>query len=348
MLIGIKTYTLNNGNLCKMALPERVIAILDMGHGNSTVIKDTDRIIIVDAGPGSGLLEFLTEQGVQEINALLISHADQDHIGGVMALLSSGLFRVGIVRVNTDSIKGSKAWDDLLYELDQLGNQDAIDFRPSLTVRDSGEFDLEFFKIQILGPSNYLAGKGPGSTDRDGRRISTNTISTVIRILDQKLDPIVLLPGDIDAIGLDDLVNHEVVASAPILVYPHHGGFSGSPDMVEEFTIRLCRLVRPATVIFSNGRGYFDTPRPEIVSTLRKNVDRVRILCTQLSEHCARNLPQSDPVHLADVYSRGRESHRCCAGSVVIDISLPEPIVPIVKLHQEFVNSVAPTALCNS
>lgn len=160
-----------------MALSDHVIAILDIGHGNSTIIKDTNRIAIIDAGPGSSLLEFLTEQGIKQIDVLLISHADQDHIGGVMALLSSGLFKFGIVRLNTDSLKGSDAWDDLLYELDLLGGQNAIDFRPSLTVRDSGEFDLEFFKIQILGPSNYLAGKGSGSTDRNGRKISTNTIS---------------------------------------------------------------------------------------------------------------------------------------------------------------------------
>jgi competence protein ComEC len=329
-----------------MTTPDCVVAILDVGHGNSTVVKDNRGVVVIDAGPKSGLLEFLTEQNINRIDTLLISHADQDHIGGIIALLASRQFTLGTVRLNTDSLKGSDAWDDLLYELDQLGYQNIIDFRPSLTVNDSGDYDLDSFKIQILGPSNYLASKGPGSRDRQERKISTNSISAVIKILDPNLKPIVVLPGDVDEIGLDDLIDHQIDASAPILVYPHHGGFTGSPEMIEEFTYRLCRLVSPTTVIFSIERKRYNNPRPEIIATLLANLKQVRIMCTQLSEHCAENLPKTIPTHLADAYARGRESNQCCAGSVIIDLSLTEPVIPLLSLHQQFVDVVAPTALC--
>lgn len=329
-----------------MATPDHFVAILDVGHGNSTVIRDNKLVTIIDAGPKSGLLEFLVEQGIDRIDTLLISHADQDHIGGIVGILSSKQFQVGIVRLNTDSLQGSDTWDDLLYELDKLEHQNSIDFRPSLTVSDSGQYDLENFKLQILGPSNYLASRGPGSRDQHGRKISTNSISAVIRILDQHHNPVVLLPGDLDEIGLDDLIGHNIDAAAPLLVYPHHGGFSGSSEMVEEFTQRLYRLVSPNSVIFSIGRERYGTPRPEIVGALLANQNRLRILCTELSEHCAGYLPKAIPSHLADIYARGKETNKCCAGSVIIDLTLPEPLIPFLNLHQQFIDVTAPTALC--
>jgi competence protein ComEC len=222
-----------------------------------------------------------------------------------------------------------------------------LDFRPSLTITDSGTLDLATFKIEVLGPSNYLAGKGPGSNDRSGRRISTNSISSVIRILNNDNVPLLLLPGDIDEIGLDDIISHGVNATSPIVVFPHHGGLPSSPEIVEEFTHRLFNLVTPSVVIFSIERGErYRNPRPEIITTLKNHFENVRIMCTQLSGHCATRLPIQSPVHLANVYAQGKQECKCCAGTIIIDPSLPDPISPMVNPHQEFINLTAPTALC--
>ena len=154
-----------------------------------------------------------------------------------------------------------------------------------------------------------------------------------------------MLPGDVDTIGLDDLINHQMDALAPVLVYPHHGGLPGTSD-VARFTLELSQLVSPATVIFSIERNRFSTPRPEIVATLVANLNGVRIMCTQLSEHCTGHLPQTTPTHLSDVYARGREGKQCCAGSVIIDPLLPDPLTPTYNSHQQFIDVAAPTALC--
>ena len=63
--------------------------LLDVGHGNSSVLVDTKGTVVVDAGPKTGLLDFLTSHEIHEIDVLLLSHADRDHIGGAMALLLS-------------------------------------------------------------------------------------------------------------------------------------------------------------------------------------------------------------------------------------------------------------------
>jgi len=85
--------------------------------------------------------------------------------------------------------------------------------------------------VDVLGPGPYLAGKGPGSRYRSGEAITSNTISAVISVT-VKGEKLALLPGDIDYIGLKDLKRQSQDLSAPILVYPHHGG--GFPGRVQK------------------------------------------------------------------------------------------------------------------
>ena len=323
----------------------RTLTILDVGHGNSAVLNDTESVVVIDTGPKSGLLEYLTEQGIEKIDTVLISHADQDHIGGLVGLVASGMFQVDCIRLNTDSLKGSAIWDDLLYELSRLSTAGKLDFKPSLTTSDTGEFDQGTIHIEILGPSTYLAGKGPGSRDRHGRKLRTNSISAVVRISENG-NPIALLPGDLDEIGLDDLIDHNVDVTAPILIFPHHGGRTGSTGGDVEFPCKLCEKVSPCTVVFSIGRRKNGNPKREIVTAVRECLGDVWIICTQLSEHCASSLPKENPDHLNSVFCQGCEHRRCCAGTIIVDLSSPYTILPSHSAHQEFISIAAPEALC--
>ena len=137
---------------------------------------------------------------------------------------------------------------------------------------------------------------------------------------------------------------HDV--TAPILVFPHHGGRSGSGN-VSDFARELCNLVHPKTVVFSIGRGEHGTPQPDVVETIRQVIPDIRIACTQLSAHCTTVLPASLPTHLANKYARGREYGKCCAGTIVIDF-LPKEVTvtPGTAQHQEYISQFRATALC--
>ena len=108
------------------------IGIIDVGHGNSTVLIDDDGVVVIDAGPKSGLLEYLREQNITHVDILLISHADQDHLGAVAQLLASNEFTLGRVALNSDGEKASQAWDDMLYELDQAALRKKVQLDISL------------------------------------------------------------------------------------------------------------------------------------------------------------------------------------------------------------------------
>lgn len=310
------------------------------------MLVDTGGVVVIDAGPGTALLEFLEQEGITKVDVVLISHADSDHIAGLVALISSDKYEVDVIRINSDALKDSRLWDDLLFSLNKAFFAGAVQFNVSLTVADSGSFDRGDVHIEILAPNLYIAGRGPGSTDHNGRRLTSNSVSAVIRLIKEKM-PIALLTGDLDEVGLDNLIDNNLDCRAPVLVFPHHGGRPGAGNM-EAFTKKFVDLVKPETVIFSFRRGgQHNNPQPGIVRAVRESLPDVRVACTQLSTRCAANVPTNQPTHLAEKYAQGRQTNGCCGGTFVIDLSQDaRPLLPVLHDHIEFIRANAETALC--
>lgn len=74
------------------------ITWLEVGQGTAAVIETRNQVLVFDTGPSwrSGgnaatftLLPFLTERGITQIDRLIVSHADNDHRGGVNALIQA-------------------------------------------------------------------------------------------------------------------------------------------------------------------------------------------------------------------------------------------------------------------
>jgi competence protein ComEC len=309
-------------------MADPTVSILDVGHGNCAILID-DKVVVIDAGPGTTLLDFLENEGIKEVGIVLISHADEDHIKGLVSLLESETVGVQIVRINSDALKGSPTWDDLTYLLDEANRTGKTIFDVGLTTNQTGAFDTAAIKIEILAPSPGLAVKGPGSHDHRGRKLTSNSNSAVIRLL-RDGRPLLLLPGDIDETGLENLLENNADISAEIAVFPHHGGGAASSDLTT-FAASFCTASKPKKLIFSIGRGKYDTPRPEIVAAVRSMLPPIRILCTQLSEHCASQLPGTDPSHLSDKVSKGKEFRKCCAGTIALTMGGEETLLRVQR-----------------
>jgi beta-lactamase superfamily II metal-dependent hydrolase len=322
------------------------LTILDVGHGNCTVLQSGRRARLVDAGPGAAVLEHLRERDIHILDAVLISRADADHSKGLVNILSSQKFEVRLVKANGDAEKRSKTWAAIAYELDQLDRDKKVVFEESLHEGEVFWLPDSDVSLSVLAPRKRLTTLGAGSSDREGRAIGTNTISAVIRV-DKACVPVALLAGDIDAVGLDHLRDSRVRLDAPVLVFPHHGGHcaDGTNPPNIEFAREICRLVKPQTVLFSIGRGKHGTPRPEIISTIKTELPKARIVCTQLSERCAAILQSAADSHLLATYARGRVSGGCCAGTLTIRMDSAE-VEPLGADHRAFIDVAAPTALC--
>jgi beta-lactamase superfamily II metal-dependent hydrolase len=70
--------------MAALAVPS--LTILDVGHGSCAILAEATRIVVFDAGPKTGLLEFLLQHQIDTIDLVMISHADRDHIEGLIAI----------------------------------------------------------------------------------------------------------------------------------------------------------------------------------------------------------------------------------------------------------------------
>jgi beta-lactamase superfamily II metal-dependent hydrolase len=320
------------------------LAVLDVGHGNCAVLHDRDGILVFDAGPGSILNQYLFENQIREIAALLISHSDADHLGGAINLLLSDEFRVNAVYLNPDSRNAATTFSTFRRALRDAKENRGTRIIPQLTTTLSGRIQAGATVVEILAPAPETALSGIGGRDLSGRQINSNSMSAVARLIVDSV-PMALLPGDLDADGLRNLARDRLSLPAQILLFPHHGGRPGRADPAQ-FAHDLCRLVDPEVVIFSIGRGKHNTPNPAIVQAVIARCPRVHIACTQLAVACAADKPTAEPAHLIGQVASGRRTRNCCMGTVIFALRQPTEAFPALREHSDFVFRFAPTALC--
>lgn len=322
-----------------------LLHVLDVGHGNSSVLIDEETVIVFDAGPRTTLLEFLDREQIQHVDVVLISHADKDHIEALISLIESRTVTIGTVRLNPNLVKTTAIWSHLTELLDLEDRERRLDFVPTLTTKDTGAFDTKNVQVQILAPSPGVAAAGVGSKRPEKTAITSNSISVVARlaVADQAY---VILMGDISLTGFREMLKYCKDIATPIAIYPHHGGHSDRDDPLI-LAQELCAAVQPTCVIFSTGRGLHGTPLPNVVGELKRLIPGVRFCCTQLSEHCAAIPPSAPFKHLGARFSAGLSANKCCTGTITIALSgTPDVLQPVASEHAIFVQLNAPTALC--
>ncbi len=323
-----------------MALNRRAW-ILDVGHGNSTVVEESGQVVVIDGGSRDTLLQFLAERGISRVDTVIVSHVDADHFGGISLLLSDLDFQVGEVFLNPDP-RDTDLWRDFVSVMRDARAR-GVRFNLELTDENPGELGLGQLRFEVLHPSQELASRTVTGLTSDGRRLNANAVSAVVRVWSGET-PRLLLTADIDRFALNHLVDSGVEMSADVLVFPHHGGIPGRTDPAS-FAELLISRVGAELVVFSIGRGSYSTPRPEIISAILRTAKDIHVACTQLSAHCAADLPTAESdIHAAT--SRGLASNACCSGTLEISLENGVTYTPERNLHLEYIEANAPTALC--
>lgn len=321
------------------------LVVLDVGHGNAAVLFDGG-VVVIDAGKGGVVLDFLRDMGIRVVDVLLISHADNDHIRNAPDLLLDHDIQVRLVCYNSDAGKRTKAWCHFRKAIKTARRQKSLVAEPQLTLSQTGRLDRGQVHGEVLFPPPELAATGPSGEGDDGVLITPNSMSAAIRLVRNGI-PMLLLAGDIERGCLEFWRDEHTDASASVLVFPHHGGEPADADPVQ-FTEDICGFVRPHAVVFSIHRSQYELPIPDVVRAVRKSCAPVRIACTQLSEHCAATLAvEPVPAHLENLPALGREHGSCCAGTIVIELRSDGPVIrPLAEDHVKFIRDRAPTALC--
>ena len=320
------------------ASPE--LLILDVGHGNCVVLNDTAGVIIIDCAPGTTLKETLDQLGITEISSVLISHADEDHVAGLIGLLQDPQITVQHIYINPDAVKLSDLWYDVRVTFREARKTKTTEIHPQLTIDLTGSLDTGEVHVEVLAPSQELALSAVGGKDLEGRKVTSNSMSAVIG-LSHNGRRVALITGDLDRSGLENLLEDGVDMKAEILVFPHHGGKPGPADG-GQFARDLCSTVEPSIVVFSMARSRSGFPRPEVVGGVLTAVPQAHIACTQLSQECSNDLPLGSN-HLMNYPARGREKNTCCAGTLRVGMSDDPRLGDFLAQHLTFVGTIAPT-----
>jgi competence protein ComEC len=305
-------------------------------------------MVLIDAGPRNVVLEWCLDQGIVKIDCVVITHADDDHLRGLVALMDDDSISIGEVRYNGNAAQASAVWDAVLFAIEDRHRRGDMIVQPAVVTGDHLFSVGDGFVARAVAPSVRVQGHGVGWLDEDGQRAGTNTLSIVIHVSCRDED-FALLASDLDAMGLKHMLGQRnVTISAPTLVWPHHGGNvkSGASESNNvAYALALAAAVNPKTVVISNGRARKNFPRAEIVNAVRR--DRGRLLrwcCTQLATACAETLPTDDDAHLDDAFAAGRQAGSCCAGS--ISVWPKGRVLPARQSYEAFKIRSAPTAVC--
>lgn len=273
--------------------PKPFLVVLDVGHGNAAVLHDEGGTVVFDTGKGAGVGSHLSNVGIQRVQALLLSHADADHIGGAITLLLNKSLRIDEVLLNSDASKNFAVFEQLRYALAEANTRDGTRIERRLTT--STKFQRKGTSIEILHPSDAIALSGVGGKSTSGRLLTSNSMSAAVRISRNPKSSI-LLGGDIEFDCLDEWKSNRVQPSATVLVFPHHGGLPGTSDESEAqlFAYEIMGMVNPEVVVFSNHRTKFGNPRDCILKAITKAASGIRFVCTQLPERLHKQVGKND------------------------------------------------------
>lgn len=226
---------------------------LDVGQAGAIVIQTANHAILFDTGVRTGpqqdsaqqtVLPFLRHQGVRRLSAVIVSHADIDHVGGLRSVLNS----LPVAQAYTPF--DLPEW--LRHESRLLGPEAAdVTLPATWTLCAAGvRWSVDGVDFEFLWPQ---AGHGTpvfaGSRERND-----NSCVLSIRGLHHSL----LLPGDINARQERDLIErglqrHDVVLAA------HHGSKQSS---AQEFV----QVVAPIHAIAQAGAwSRYGHPHPDTV-----------------------------------------------------------------------------------
>jgi competence protein ComEC len=175
------------------------LTLLDVGQGLAAVVETRAHVLVYDAGPAypegfdSGqavVVPYLQRYGYRRVDRLVISHSDNDHLGGAEAVFRS----LDVQRV-------------------QSGEPEAILWARSSPCEAGQAWVWDEVRFQYLAPR--------------GRRRGNNA-SCVLRI-ESADGRALLLPGDIErTVEAALLASRPQRLAAQVVVAPHHGSRTSS------------------------------------------------------------------------------------------------------------------------
>jgi len=214
---------------------EMLVVMLDVGQADSILVRSADgRTMLVDAGNEAAdiehvILPFLRSIGIQQLSYLVLTHPDQDHVGGMPTLLDAFP-----VESFVDSVQPGVTNQSYLRTLQRVQSKG---IKPLKARRDGQIIDLgPSTTTRILAPEEPLISGGD----------ATNNNSIVLKVTYGTVS--VLLTGDMEHEEEQRLLMHHDDLRSQILKVAHHGSQGTTSG-------QFLDTVEPQVALISVGAG---------------------------------------------------------------------------------------------
>jgi len=265
---------------------------IDVGQADCIYLSCGEDNMLIDGGnvdDSDLVVSYLLDQGVTELDYVVNTHAHEDHVGGLPAVLA--VFEAGQVWCPVEEYD-TACFEDFLYYVDQQ--------RLELACPAPGStYDLGSAQIMALGPvENYE---------------DTNNTYIVLRV--DHGDNSFLFTGDAEEISEKDILEEGFDVSADVLKVGHHGSSTSS-------CYRWLREVMPQYAVIQVGKdNSYGHPHEEVMSRLRDadvTVYRTdlqgHIVCTSdgesLSFETKKTAAVTNPTEKAEQYIGNKNSKK--------------------------------------
>ncbi|MHA6798821.1 DNA internalization-related competence protein ComEC/Rec2 [Bounagaea algeriensis] len=199
--------------------------VCDVGQGDATVLATgrPGEVVLVDTGPDAeAVTGCLRRLGVDRVALLVLSHLHADHVGGVDGVLAE--LPVGGVAVGPHR---EPAW--AMREVAEHARRNGT---PVLSAETGRSLRWPALTLDVLGPT--------GSLTRASGEEAANDASVVLRARTPAGS--VLLTGDVEVRGQQQLLWSGTDLSADVLKVPHHGSRTSLPGFVAAVDPRVALI----------------------------------------------------------------------------------------------------------
>lgn len=217
------------------SLPEDAlhVHVIDVGKADAILLESPDANVLVDCGTAEAaedVLRYLAARGIDRLDAVWISHPDDDHCGGLPAVLQT---------VSADAVVESPVGES-------ISGMTALPQAVPLRRAAVGErYAYGAMTFEVLGPLQDYA--------------ESNNDSTVFRLQYDGFS--MLFCGDMEAQAERDLLEDGAALRADVLKVAHHGSDTST-------SAALLEAVQPRYAVISSGEDRSMLPRNAVLQRL--------------------------------------------------------------------------------
>lgn len=197
------------------------VTVLDVGQADAILIRQGGTVALVDCGLDERVVSALVRNNVHHLDAVFVTHWDEDHWGGLPDVLDQ--FSVGTIVVAADALDGAPA---------------GVLNRPGVTYRQvacGDTVDIGAFRTRVMWPFDTVDGEG-----------NEDSLVLLLSYAQEGKSLRVLLTGDAELDQEREFVQE--VGDIDVLKLGHHGSkVSVDTDLLE--------TLKPELSIASAGEG---------------------------------------------------------------------------------------------